>query len=172
MPADLILYDAKNNYFGIDYKEIKFSNMNELKKSKLNIVQGNTINRDILENKNIDILVNPELGLKKDSLHFRNSGLNKILCNLARKNNIIIGFSFSNFLNSRDRSLLLGRMMQNVRLCRKFKVKMIVASFATDEFELRSIDTLRAFSSIIGMNPGEFNKSQKELEILLKKVYL
>lgn len=169
MVTDLVLFDVEENYFNLNYKKIKFSNGKDFKKTDLVLVEGNTVNRDILENKNIHILVSPESGIKKDSLHYRDSGLNQILCNLAKKNNITIAFSFNEFLNSDNRPLLLGRIMQNVKLCRKFKVKMLVCSFARNKYELRSFDTLRALASVIGINPGELNKSFEHLNTLIKQ---
>ena len=168
MVTDLVMFDVNHYYFNLDYKKVNFSSLSNPKRKDLVIVEGNTINRDILENKNVHILVSPEKGIKKDSLHYRNSGLNQVLCNLARKNNIMIGFSFSDLLNISGKEKTLGRMMQNVRLCRKFKVKMMVCSFARNEFELRSYDTLMAVASVIGINHGELNKSFTELESILK----
>ena len=83
----------------------------------------------------------------------RDSGLNQTLCKLASKNKIVIGFNFSDVLNSNgiERSNLLGKMMQNVKLCRKYKVKMIVGSFASRWQELRSERDLMAFGREIGI---------------------
>jgi len=168
MFKDLILFDIGNIPFNVKYEKVNFSNLKNYKKKEIVIMEGNTINRDILENKDVDILVNPSLGIKKDSLHYRNSGLNHILCNIAKRNNIQIGFSFNEVLNSNNRGLILGRMMQNVRLCRKFKVKMLIASFARNEHELRSHDTLKAFGLVIGMTPGESERALNESNNLKK----
>ena len=46
-------------------------------------------------------------------------------------------------------------MMQNVKLCRKYKVKMLINSFAKNEYELRSRDALKSFGLVIGMNSRE-----------------
>ncbi|MEK6973989.1 MAG: RNase P subunit p30 family protein [Nanoarchaeota archaeon] len=176
MHTDFILFDTKNNLSGsIKYKNVKISSLKNLNKNEIVIIEGNTINRDIIENKNVDILLSPEKNIKNDSMHHRNSGLNKVICNLARKNNIAIGLSFSELLNSNEKPILLGRMMQNVRLCRKFKVKMVLASFARNEYDLRSIDLLKAFALVVGMTPLEINKAFEHSNYLTKttnnKVY-
>ncbi len=57
--------------------------------------------------------------------------------------------------NSFERSKILRRMMQNVKLCRKYKVKMLINSFAKNEYELRSRDALKSFGLVIGMNSRE-----------------
>ena len=62
------------------------------KPSSLIIVQAHdaTFNRTLLETRKINILLNPELYAKKDRLYERDSGLNHILCKIAKENNIAI----------------------------------------------------------------------------------
>ncbi|MBI1972725.1 hypothetical protein HYS50_01840 [Candidatus Woesearchaeota archaeon] len=139
-----------------------------------NIVEGTTEekNRTAVENKQVDILLAPERAGKKDKFTQRDSGLNHVLCALAKKNDIAIGFSFSDLLNSLHRAIVLGRMMQNVRLCRKYKVRMVVASFAKNPWEMRSAHDLFAFAQVLGMTPKEaklalnFQKKRKPIKIL------
>ena len=116
-------------------------------------------NRSAVENKNLDILLSPEIIRGRDFMHSRDSGLNQVLCTLAYKNNIAIGFNFSDVLKTRNRYLILGKMMQNVRLCRKYKVRMAVISGANNEKELKSARDLFSFAVVLGMNPGEAKKA-------------
>ena len=122
-----------------------------------NIVEGisEEKNRKTVENKQVDILVAPERVGRKDRLNQRDSGLNDVLCKLAKENDVAIGFSFSDLLNSKYRAVVLGRMMQNVRLCRKYKVRMVLASFAHDPWDMRSAYDLLAFGQVLGMTPKE-----------------
>ncbi|MFH1376722.1 MAG: RNase P subunit p30 family protein [Candidatus Woesearchaeota archaeon] len=117
------------------------------------IIQGGDekINRLALENKKVDILLSPEKNNKKDSLFFRNSGLNQVLCKLAKKNDISIGFNFSDLLNteSKERTKILGRMFQNARLCKKYKVNMVFTTLAKNKYELRSKAILDSFKRVI-----------------------
>jgi len=126
----------------------------ELRKSKGKIcVFGGDekVNRIALESKKVSILLNPELNVKEDHLHYRRSGLNQVLCKLARENNIAIGFDFSLLLRTQgeERGKLLGRMFFNYKLCKKYKVNMVFSSFARDKFELRSGDTIKVFERIL-----------------------
>lgn len=111
------------------------------------------INKNLFENKKIGILVGLEKNRERDFMKSRDSGLNQTLCKLANKNKIVIGFSFSDVFNSNgiERSNLLGKMMQNAKLCRKYKVKVIVGSFASKWQELRSERDLMAFGREIGI---------------------
>ncbi|MBC8500265.1 MAG: hypothetical protein ISS25_04665 [Nanoarchaeota archaeon] len=107
------------------------------------------------ENKNIDVIFGLEEQFKKDNYHYRNSGLNHVLCVLAKEKKIIIAFSFNSVLNAKDKGLILGRMMQNVKLCKKYKVKTMIASFARKPSESRFWKDLISFGVVLGINPKE-----------------
>jgi len=129
-------------------------------RSNLTIVEGSQkINRIVLENRKVDILLNPEKNILKDSLSHRNSGLNQVLCKLASKNDIAIGFSFNEILNSEDTVKLIGRIKQNIKLSRKYNVKMVFASFTEDPFDMRSVKDLINIAMFLGMTPEEAKKS-------------
>jgi len=118
----------------------------------MRIITGGTDkkNRSLVENKTVDVLLSPEKGRTKDFMKFRNSGLNQILCKLANKNKVAIGFNFDDLFDN-NRVSLLGKMMQNVKLCRKYKVKMVI--FSKD----RSENDLKSFGAVLGMHPSEIN---------------
>ena len=105
----------------------------------------------LLENKKVNVLLSPEKNREKDFIHYRNSGLNQVLCNLAKRNGIAIGFDFNNVLNAQNKEEILGRMMQNVRLCRKYKIRMLIFDLTNE----RSKEELRSFCVVLGMTPGE-----------------
>ena len=87
---------------------------------------------------------------RKDFFNQRLSGLDHILCKLAHDNDISIGFSLNLLLNSEYRSIILGRMMQNINLCKKFKVKTLIASFARNPYEMRSHYDMESLFNILG----------------------
>lgn len=161
---DLILYENSKDY-QISYTDIK----KVQKKDSLVVVQGGENNRTIVENKHVDILVDAENISQGDHLHFRKSGLDQVICPLMKKNNIALAFSFSSVLNSKRRSQLLGRMIQNVKLCRKYKVKMILASFAKDKWEQRAEPELHAFGKVIGMTDVEVKEATSFVPKILEK---
>jgi RNase P/RNase MRP subunit p30 len=55
-------------------------------------------------------------------------------------NDVAYAFSFSDLLNAPPymQSIVLGRMYQNLMIAKKYKVKVIFASFATTQYELRN----------------------------------
>ena len=118
---ELIKNKQKNTklklYFGI---LANFDEINRAKKfADLVLARSSEKNREVLESSKADILFDLEAQSREDFLHHRASGLNHVLCSLANKNRKIIGFSFSSVLNSRNRAQVLGRISQNIKLCRK-----------------------------------------------------
>jgi RNase P/RNase MRP subunit p30 len=106
------------------------------------IVLGKDIefNRKILENKKVNVLLINHKG-KKDKLRQRDSGLNQVLCKIARDNKIKIGFDFSELesISGKERALILSRLIQNVRLCRKYKTDFLLISNKKDKNSLFSL---------------------------------
>ena len=68
------------------------------KEGKKVVVLGGSddFNRKVLEMKKIDVLLSPEYKHERDMLKQRDSGLNHVLCKIAKKNDIIIGIDFNN----------------------------------------------------------------------------
>ena len=108
------------------------SGVNKVKKDHFNIAIGGNyeLNKKILNTRNINLIIDPEL-LEEDFMHSRNSGLNHVLVKLAKKNNIGIGFSLDrlNKLDKLNKVNLLGKIMQNIKLCNKYKVKYYIVNF-------------------------------------------
>jgi len=142
--------------FFIDQKKIiliKTENKDELRKEisrasskgQKMVVLGATdeINRIAVSDKRVSILLAPESTRTKDYMHYRSSGLNHVLCKLAIQNGVAIGIGFDAIKSAKgkDRADRIGRTMQNIDLCRKYKTPMILASFGkkpSDPYALRS----------------------------------
>lgn len=115
------------------------------KKAKNNekvIVQGRDIefNRKILEMKKVNILV-LQHKQGKDKLKQRDSGLNEILCNIAKKNNIILAIDFSEIINSegKERGKIISRIIQNLKLMKKAKNKIELINKPDDKLGLGAL---------------------------------
>jgi hypothetical protein len=124
---------------------------------RLTFVRCSNQDRAVLERGSADILFGAETTQPKDYLHQRGSGLNQVMCELARKNKVAIGFSFTDILavQGSQRAQLLGRMMQNIRLCRKYKTAIVIGSFASEPWKMRSPHDLQSFFTLLGMHPAE-----------------
>lgn len=178
MATDIVLFEGEKFGLGFDnVLTVKLIRPSEIKKAKeplqIFISDNEDDTRGILESRKADILL---VGNKrrKDFNYQRASGLNHVLCSLAYRNDVAIAFSFSSLLKAMDKPLLLGRMIQNVRLCRKYKVKMVLASFASDKWEMRAYYDLLSFGKTIGMNPKEAKESLNAAEAMIenKKLHI
>ena len=114
-------------------------------------------NRFVMEKTAADIIFNLEYVYKKDHLHYRKSGLDEIICRIAAKREKTIAFSFSALLETEKKALVMGRMMQNLRFCRKFKVKTFMGSFTADKEAMRSPFDLQKLARVLGVD-GETAK--------------
>jgi ribonuclease P/MRP protein subunit RPP1 len=144
---------------------INTSNINEArkeivtakKKNEIIIVkaQDEEFNRKILEINDVNILLSPEIHLRKDKLKQRDSGLNEVLCKLASKNNIAIGIDLSELTNKskKEKAVILSRLKQNISLCKKAKAKIKILNIK--EYNKREIASLLL---VLGMH----NKDIKE----------
>ncbi len=142
-------------------KELGFSKVYGKKNIAVKEGSSEDKNRNFVSDKGNDVLMNPELKMLGDNVHYRTSGLNHVLANLAKKNDVAIGFGFSFVLNCSglERARMIGRMKQNVRICRKAKCKMVVCSYAKNVKEMRGAKDLLAFARILGMDGGEAKKA-------------
>jgi len=97
------------------------------KENKEVVVQGKSIdfNRIILENKKVNILILQHIN-KKDKLKQQDSGLNQVLCNLAKQNNIVLAIDFAEILGEekKEKAKILARLNQNIKLAKKAKNKV------------------------------------------------
>jgi RNase P/RNase MRP subunit p30 len=104
-------------------------------------------NRRAVETLKINYLVSPEITWQNDSLKQRSSGLNHVVAKIAKDKNIIFvsDISLINKQNDKkNKAILISRIIQNIKICRKAKCEIKLASFAKDAEEL--IDEKQAMS--------------------------
>lgn len=118
------------------------------------IVKSSEKDRNLIESKRVSMIYEFESLNKKDSLNYRNSGMNHIIAKLMADNDVSYGLSFSMLLNAskEEKPKLFGRIIQNIRLCRKFRVKIVVASFARNPYEMRDSKDLLTFARLLGVS--------------------
>jgi RNase P/RNase MRP subunit p30 len=102
--------------------------------------------REFFESKKPFFLTDAEIIDYKDSFHQRRSGLDEVMANLAFEKEKTVVFNISLFSGS---DIVFGRMMQNARLCRKYNVKTLIASFAKNPLELRAPKDIEGLKRIL-----------------------
>ena len=136
------------------------NNLNKyIKKDYFNMAIGGNyeINKKILDNKKINLLLDPE-PLSRDFMKYYDSGLNKVLIKLAKKNNIGIGFTLERLikLNKLEKVKLFGKIMQNIMICNKYKVNIYIVSFSD-----KNINDLNSLG--ISLNAKKINIIQEAI---------
>lgn len=164
---DIVFCQASGRYYAEHSKTIP----TKFIRDKLIIIDGgdDIKNRLAVSSKYVDILLDPHEGRRKDGLHARDSGLNQVLCSLARKNHVAIGFSLCSILHANEKAIIIGRIMQNIILCRKYKVEIVIGSFAKDQSDLRNEKDIQAFFRVLGMTGKETAMDFVEQRLLYKK---
>jgi RNase P/RNase MRP subunit p30 len=119
-------------------------------RGKLIIFSSNDdeLNRKVMEKENISILLlNQEK--RKDFQKQRNSGLNQVLAKIAKKKGILIGINFDEIINAenKEKSEIIARIKQNIKICNKNKVKMKFINKSNK----RNILDLQALGLTLGM---------------------
>lgn len=130
-----ILIQEKN--FEDARKEIKKNKDKEIIFSS----EDDELNRKILEKESINILLLNQ-AKRKDFQKQRNSGLNHVLAKIAKKNHVKIGINIDEIIDSKNKSEILARVKQNIRICNKNKLKMIFIStkkYQRNQHDLKSL---------------------------------
>ncbi|MFH1311391.1 MAG: RNase P subunit p30 family protein [Nanoarchaeota archaeon] len=99
------------------------------------------LNRKILEKEKINVLL-LSLSSRKDWIKQRNSGFNQVLAKLAKKNKVSIGINLDEILKAekKEKSEILARIKQNIKLCNKNKLKMqFISEEKRDKYNLKSL---------------------------------
>ncbi len=104
-----------------------------------------------LEKGKINFLTNLELEASQDKHHHRQSGLNQVYAALAKKQKTVYCVNLHLLLTSKEPEKILGRVMQNVRICQKYGIEIQILSFAANPYEMRSLKDLQAFGRVLGI---------------------
>ena len=118
--------------------------------------------RVFIEKVQCDLIINLETLEQKDPLHFRASGLNQVLAKILAKKEKFLCINRST-LNTKQKSILFGRIAQNIMLCKKYRVPVIMASFAASPLEMLYFHDVISFFNLFQLNPKETKQNYKAL---------
>ncbi|MEN7982498.1 MAG: RNase P subunit p30 family protein [Nanoarchaeota archaeon] len=117
---------------------------NKVKEAKSPIIftsNDDELNRKVLEKLQIDILLINQKN-RKDFQKQKNSGFNHVLAKITKKNNIQIGINLDEVVesNSKEKSKILARIQQNIKLCNKNKIQMqFIGKNKRNIYDLKSL---------------------------------
>ncbi|MBS3056021.1 MAG: hypothetical protein J4473_01155 [Candidatus Aenigmarchaeota archaeon] len=118
------------------------------KKAEIICVHGGDyeINRAACEESMIDILLHPELGRT-------DSGIDHICAKAAAENNVAVEVDFREIMESsyKHRVSALAYIKQNIEICNKYGVPIIISSNAHSKWNLRTGRDMAAIGYLLGM---------------------
>lgn len=132
---------------GKDFNEVS-QKIKQEKKPIIFTSNNDELNRKVLEKEEINILLINQEG-RKDFQKQRNSGFNHVLAKFAKKKNVMIGINLDEIINSneREKARIIARIMQNIKICNKNKLKMEFISIK----EKKNIYDLKSLGLVLGM---------------------
>jgi len=94
---------------------------------------------------------------KPDRIHQRTAGIDQPLAKemASKKCTVIISTASILRQEGKERAILLGRWMQNIFVCRKAGVSVVIASCASTPWELRAAHERQALGMLLGMTEQE-----------------
>jgi hypothetical protein len=135
-------------------------------------VASQSISRKDIENRFIDGHCNFENLSDRDKMHHRSSGLNQVLAGTLKQNGKLVIVSNENLLRASDLHVKLGRLSQNIRIQKKYRIDVAIASFATRPGSMRSRHVLHGVCKCIGMDDLMAKQAQLSLgEKLNQKLF-
>lgn len=97
--------------------------------------------RKVLEKEKINMIL-ISLKDRKDKVKQRDSGFNQVLAKIAKAKDIKVGINLDEVFDAgkEERTEILSRIRQNIKICRKDKVKMeFVSKRAVDKYNLNAL---------------------------------
>ena len=106
------------------------------------------LNRKILEKEKIDVLLLNQ-GQRRDRMKQRDSGLNHVLAKIAKKKGVVIGINLDEIIDSnpKEKTEIVARIRQNIKICNKNKLKMRFIS----QKNKRNVHDLKSLGLSLGM---------------------
>ena len=168
------LSESLDDMINFDYTlEIKSNNVSEIgkitrkfrnKSSCISVVGGDLkVNRNVLENIQIDVLSRPYL-------RRYDSGLNHVLAKEAVNNNVAVELCFKDVLKSylAPRAKVISNFKDVYTLYRKFDFPLVLSSRAESIFDIRTTHDFIAFFKQTGLSVLEIQKSFNTAQNILE----
>lgn len=161
--TDLEVYSA---IIFTDFRKLVNVEINFRKKFDLLLVKGGDLkmNREAVQNPFCDFLVNP----------FENredSGINHIFAKKAFQNDVgmVINIKSIKSKNAYEENKNLAKILEIAKLCRKYKVPFLFASFAEDKYELKDYKFFEALEYVLGFEEKEIKENWKRVMKILEE---
>ncbi|MFW5746516.1 MAG: RNase P subunit p30 family protein [Nanoarchaeota archaeon] len=124
--------------------------------------------RHVIDRRRADIIYHLEATGRKEYTHHRNSGMNQVIAKILKDKDLLWGISFEAMLTSmrNDRAHVFGRIMQNMKLQKKYGFSSTLASFATHPDHMRARGDLQSILIALG---ADQKRAKEAINALGKK---
>ena len=133
----------------------------------------NKINRFFIEDTQIDLIQDPHNSLfktKMDFIHHFNSGLNQVLCKIAKEKEIglFISLNFTQVIK-KNFAKEFGRINQNLKFARKYNIPIYLNYIIRDSNQLKTPFELKSIMSLFDLSLSQKTNSINLLEQKIKE---
>jgi RNase P/RNase MRP subunit p30 len=130
--------------------------------------RDNLFNRYVLDKTPVHALTDLEYVHPSDHTHYRRSGADQVLCSIAHntKKIFITTLAALDHIAPHRRPLILGRIIQNIRLAQKYKVPYFFASFASTPSQMKGAHDVKSLLISLGMSSTHCSSSIHHLTSL------
>lgn len=143
--------------------DVKKSGRTALKKFDLVYVTGPDL-RDYVESWDVDVVLDPHKGSDRDPLYQRDSGIDHVMAKFMAERNMFLALSLDTVISSEglQRAQAIAKNRQNVRLARKYGVKILLSSGAISSETLRTPLDLMSLGWLFGLTLKESREALSE----------
>lgn len=145
---EFVLIDTKGNE-----KETR-KIVDSLKGKKVSIGfygSDDNFNRRVVETMKVNFLINPEVLIneKKDNVKQRDSGINHVVAKemAVKKISLLVDLDYVKSLEKKMKAIVLARIIQNIKICRKAKCSVKFLARAEDKKDLEALGFSLGMSS-------------------------
>ncbi len=149
MMAERLGFKALALYYDKPRSLFELQKETSLKLSTAGKSKADIIVKTMSDSGNADVLIGPE-HVQKHSFYKELGSKNISLC-----------FPLSDIIEAQaeKRVQLIENLSRNIRLCRKWKVRIVAATFASDPYHLRSESDFKSFFITLGMGTKEVKEA-------------
>lgn len=130
---------------------------------ELSLVDASSSVKDAIMKKST-IIYNQEASKEKDPFRYR-ATLDSRSAQLAKEQKTIIAINFTHLLKNQTPQTT-ARVQQTILLCRKKKLPLIIASFASQPKDMRAPTDLQSLMSVLGASSQQAKSAVSHLESL------
>jgi len=164
--SDVFVTGEKCKYLKSDNKQ-EIKKFSKTKGLLLLETSSYDVRRYVAEKCLVDGIISCEKYGKRDKINYPDSGVDGVLAKEMLKSKTALVINIRDFLDAKEKEVILERMMFNIKLAKKFKTPIIIISGAKKENQIKHSSVLISFGVVLGL---ERNQAKQALSLVYDKV--